>query len=526
LALDQANHLYVRSEYGIRVVDLSTGTISTLISSGLPFTGSMVFDGAHTLYLASAPLGDNLNSEVAAIDTHSGTMTTVAGTPFNGPGDRSNDGGPATNASMENVWGLALDGKGTLFISDEYSNNVRSVNLSTGIIETGAGHDIYTQGSYGGDGGQAIQAFLNAPTGLTYDNAGHLVFLDSGNDVVRQVDLSNNIITTIAGNHVRGFGGDAGSASNAMFYFPTAVTSDPSGNLIIADTYNNRVRRVVLHPTKLKATLAYGGGSSPSGDSINFTATYSGLSFGIAPTGTVIFLNGSTSLGTGTVAPDTDGSGNYVATLTATSLPTNGATISAQYSGDVHYAAATTTITFQQLAPSYTVSAKPTSLTVKQGSSGSITFTVTPQNGFNQAVTFSCDNATLPKGVTCSFNPASVTPNGTAVTTTLTVATTGASIASLDRHAKPLFGWLPRSGATMALVLLVIPGIRRRGWLSGMALLLFCVSGMTGCGGGSSNSSGGVQNANATPAGSYSIHIITSAASGSGAVTVALTVTE
>ena len=78
----------------------------------------------------------------------------------------------------------------------------------------------------------------------------------------------------------------------------------------------------------------------------------------------------------------------------------------------------------------------------------------------------------------------------------------------------------------MALVLLVIPGVRRRGWLGGMALLLFCVSGMTGCGGGGTNSTGGVQNANATPAGSYSIHITTSAASGSGAVTVALTVTE
>jgi hypothetical protein len=134
LALDQANHLYIRSEYGIRVVDLSTGTISTLISSGLTFSGSMIFDGGHTLYLASAPLGDDLNSEVAAIDINSGTMTTVAGTPHNGLGSRTDDGDPATNASMENVWGLALDGKGTLFISDEYSNNIRNVNLSTGII--------------------------------------------------------------------------------------------------------------------------------------------------------------------------------------------------------------------------------------------------------------------------------------------------------------------------------------------------------------------------------------------------------
>jgi hypothetical protein len=73
------------------------------------------------------------------------------------------------------------------------------------------------------------------------------------------------------------------------------------------------------------------------------------LSFGIAPTGSVTFLHGSTSLGTGAIAAASDGSGNYVATFTATSLPAKNATITAQYSGDVHYAASTTSITFQQL---------------------------------------------------------------------------------------------------------------------------------------------------------------------------------
>ena len=130
----------------------------------------------------------------------------------------------------------------------------------------------------------------------------------------------------------------------------------------------------------------------------------------------------------------------------------------------MHYAAATTTIAFQQLTPSYTVSAKPASLTVKQGSSGSATFTVTPQNGFNQAVSFLCDNATLPKGVTCSFSPASVTPNGTAaVTSTLTVQTTGATVVSLDRRMTDGSGWL-RGGVALTLLLFGIPGARRRSW--------------------------------------------------------------
>jgi len=253
-------------------------------------------------------------------------------------------------------------------------------------------------------------------------------------------------------------------------------------------------------------------------------ATYGGLSLGIAPTGTVTFSTGGTTLGSGTLAAAADGSGNYVASFTATSLPANGATVTAQYSGDVHYEALTTTAPFQPPTPSYTISANPASLTIKQGSSGSIAFTVTPQNGFNQAVSFHCDSATLPVGVSCGFSPASVTPDGsTAVTTTLTVQTSGTGVAALDRRTKPLSGpssgWLPRSGAVLALVLLGIPRVRRRTWLGGSALMLFalCLTGILGCGGGSSNSgSGGTQNANATPVGTHSIQVTTSVGASNG----------
>ncbi len=294
------------------------------------------------------------------------------------------------------------------------------------------------------------------------------------------------------------------------------------------------MRRVVLHPTKLETILTYGGGQSPSGDSISYTASYSGLSFGTAPTGAVTFLNGSTSLGSGMLAPASDGSGNYVVTVTTTSLPADNAVITAQYSGDVHYAASATTVTFKRLAPFYTVSANPASLTIKQGSSGSIAFTVTPQNGFNQAVSFHCDSATLPAGTSCSFSPAAVTPNGSsAATTTLTVLTSGGGVAALDRRARPLSGpssgWIPRSGVVLALVLLGIPRVRRRTWMGSSALMLFalCLTGILGCG-GSSKSGGVTQNANATPAGTYSIQVTTSvgATSEIPPVTVSLTVTE
>jgi sugar lactone lactonase YvrE len=529
LALDPAGHLYVSSNGAIRVVDLKTNTISTL-ASGPASYGGMAFDGDKTLYITSglSTMNSRGNSEVLAVDTTTGATSVIAGTAFSG--NPTGDGGPAEQATLDDVRGVALDGKGTLFIADQLSNNIRSVDLSIGIIETAAGHAIFTPGSYGGDGGLAIDAFLAYPSGLAYDGAGHLIIADSGNNVLRQIDLSNNIITTLAGNHTAGFGGDGAAATGAAFYFPLAVAFDPSGNVIVADTYNNRVRRVVLHPTKLRVAIGVGG-DFDTGGTVSVKASYSELAFGIAPTGTVTFSSGTTSLGSGTLAPATDGSGSYIATLTIPSLPAGVTSITAQYIGDENYAANTITIPLLQLTQSYTVSAKPASLTIQQGSSGSVTFTVTPENGFHQAVSFSCDSTTLPKGVTCSFSPASVTPDGTSAATTLTVTTTGASVAGLDRRATPFSGWLPRGGVVLALLLFGIPRVRRRAWLGGAALMLFalCITGMLGCGGGGSNSvRGNTQNANVTPPGSYSILVTTLAGSASGAApaTVSLTVTE
>jgi Bacterial Ig-like domain (group 3) len=526
VALDQSNHLYIRDQYnGLKIVDLTTGTIKTLVAV-TSMAGPMVFDGDKTLYYASQYGGNSgPNDELWAVDVTTGATTKIAGGDVRSP---SGDGGPATLAGIYDVQGLALDGHGHLYLADNGFEDIRQIDLATGIISTIAGvhpNNPYITG-YSGDGGPAVAATFNFLSGLGYDGAGHLTVVDSRNHVLRQIDLTTNIITTIAGNHTPGFGGDGGSPSAAMLYYPNEAAYDPAGNLFIADQENDRVRRVVLHPTKLNATLTYGGASSGG---VTFTATYNGLSFGIAPTGTVTFLNGSTSLGIGTIAAATDGSGNYVATLTATSAPTNAVTITAQYSGDANYAALTTTAAFQPPTPSYTISAKPASLTVKQGASGSVTFTLTPQNGFNQAVSFQCDNATLPKGVTCSFSPASVTPNGTAaVTSTLTVQTTRATVVSLDRRTTHSSVWL-HGGAALALLLFGIPGARRRFWPCVLMLIVFSVGGgIIGCGGGSGNTGGGTQAANATPPGAYSIQVTTSVSSSVNAspVTVSLTVTQ
>jgi hypothetical protein len=530
VALDHSNHLYIRDYgYGLRVVDLTSGTISTLLPN-VASEGQMLFDGDHTLYIgapheASAFPTLSANDQVWAVDLSTGATSVLAGQSQSSSDLPSGDGGPATEASLGNVAGLALDGQGHLFVADAGYSDVRQIDLGTGIISTLAGShsDAGFVRGYSGDGGPATAAELNVPFGLAYDGAGHLTIVDADNHVLRQVDLASGIITTIAGNHAPGFGGDGSASTQAMLFYPAAVAYDPAGNLLIADEQNDRIRRVVLHPTKLKTMLAFS-----SGDSTTLTATYSGLSFGIAPTGNVTFSRGNMTLGTANPEPANDGSGNYIATLNAAPA---GETITAQYSGDANYASVTATAAFQPVTPSYTVSANPASLTIRQGSSGSVTFTVTPQNGFDQAVNFGCESKTLPKDVTCSFSPASVTPNGSsAVITKLTVQTAGTGAAARS-SGKPLSEWFG-GGTALALMLLGMPRICRRAWLNG-SLCLLCMlcfaGGVLGCGGGSSNGSGGsTQNANATPPGSYSIEVTTSAgtADQTAPVTVSLTVTE
>ena len=170
--------------------------------------------------------------------------------------------------------------------------------------------------------------------------------------------------------------------------------------------------------------------------------------------------------------------------------------------------------------PDFTLGAAASTMTVTKGQSGTVTLSVTPQNGFNQAVSFSCSG--LPSESTCSFSPATVTPNGTAAaTTTLTVTTTAAHSALL---VLPFAG----GGLTLACALLFF---RRRKPAFGLVclVLLAGISGAAvGCGGhGSSGGGGGQGNPPdpGTPAGSSTVTVTATSGSGSGAITHTTTVT-
>ncbi len=245
-AVDGAGNLYIADTNNHRVRKVSAaGVISTVAGNGTPGSGgdggpaaaaqldsphSVAADGAGNIYIA-----DRSNHRIRKVDA-SGSISTIAGTGTRGSGG---DGGLAASARLNYPSGVALDTAGNLYIADRSNHRIRKVDAS-GSISTVAGNG--TRGS-GGDGGAATAAQLNGPYGAALDGAGNLYIADSSNNRIRKVDTAG-VITTVAGTGTQGYSGDGGPAAAAQIYLPSGAALDGAGNLYIADTSNNRIRKV------------------------------------------------------------------------------------------------------------------------------------------------------------------------------------------------------------------------------------------------------------------------------------------
>ncbi len=207
-------------------------------------------------------IADEHNAVVYRVDADTGEQTIAAGTGVRG---FSGDGGPATDAELSMVAGLAVDASGNLFIADTRNARVREVRAD-GTITTiaGIGPSEPGEGSFSGDGGQATEARLDLPTGLALDGAGNLYVADSGNDRIRAVRTDGTIVT-VAGSG-EGSTDDGGLAVEARFVLPTGdpygIAVDATGNLYIPEPFNRRVRRVDAD-TGILSTIA--GSGEPGG---------------------------------------------------------------------------------------------------------------------------------------------------------------------------------------------------------------------------------------------------------------------
>ncbi len=189
---------------------------------------------------------DQRNQRVRRIDAGMTTIASVVGT--GDAGFAGDGGPPSlaqlqfpAGSNPPPSGSLAFDAQGRLYISDTLNQRIRRVDFAANRIETIAGNGM---AGYAGDGGPATDAQLNNPRDLAFGPEGHLYVADELNHAVRAIDLDSGTIRTVAGNGSAGFSGDGGAAVDAQLYRPAGLDFDARGRLYIADTYNHRVRRV------------------------------------------------------------------------------------------------------------------------------------------------------------------------------------------------------------------------------------------------------------------------------------------
>ncbi|MDZ4732026.1 MAG: hypothetical protein SGJ16_00365 [Nitrospirota bacterium] len=252
VVVDRAGHLYIADtlNHRVRRVDAVTGVITTVaglgqprysgdggaaVKAGLNEPAALAVNDGGVLYIA-----DQSNNRVRAVDLATGVICTVAGTgtvAYNG------DGVAATETGLAGPAGLALASDGTLFIADSFNGRIRAVDPVTGLIRTvvGDGGEYRYQGP-----DEPPSSSLSRPSGIALDEEGNLYFTDSDNHLVRRWDRITGRIERIAGVGVASYGDDEGAALEASLNYPFGIVMDRAGHLLVADTFNHRVRAITL----------------------------------------------------------------------------------------------------------------------------------------------------------------------------------------------------------------------------------------------------------------------------------------
>jgi len=268
IALDSSGNMYVADSHNHNMRKIVNGTIDRLAGASFPgYIGDV--DGDTTTAL-SQPLSVVVDASGVAfvVDFANnrirkipsvGKTILVAGT---GAADFSGDGADAKKAALNAPNAIALDSAGNIYIADTANHRIRKVGTD-GIITTIAGNG---NPGFSGDGASALQASLWYPKGVAVDSAGNVYIADTFNQRIRKV--SNGIISTIAGTGEIGFSGDGGRATLAKFKWPSGVTVGAAGSLYIVDAQNNRIR---------KMTPATATGSGPD---INASGVITAVAFG------------------------------------------------------------------------------------------------------------------------------------------------------------------------------------------------------------------------------------------------------
>ena len=300
VAVDNSGNIFVADNYNHSIRKITAGGVVTTLAGGGSTTpgigGGAFLDGTGTSASFSATSGvivdtngnlfvaDTLNHRIRKIVISTGVVTTLAGS-----GSSTFADGTGSGASFSWPIAFALDASGNLFVTDTYNNRIRRIVISSGVVTTIAGS---TQGFSDGTGTGAL---FYGPTGIAIDSSGNLIVADQFNNRIRKISFPNGVIanggvvTTIAGGGNTSFTDGIGAA--ASFRRPSGVAIDTSGNIIIGDQQNNRIRKIT--PSGLVTTVAGDGYGAPtsSGRWVDGTAPL-GASF-YSPRGVVIDTSGN-----------------------------------------------------------------------------------------------------------------------------------------------------------------------------------------------------------------------------------------
>ncbi|MFY9979932.1 MAG: choice-of-anchor D domain-containing protein [Candidatus Sulfotelmatobacter sp.] len=293
---DASGNTYIAAPYSTYVFKMTNGTVTTFAGTGIEGYGGdsgpasaailavptgLAIDSKGDIYIA-----DPGNSRVRMVNAVTGIITTVAGsgTKCDPAGRTCGDGGPATgpNAALNLPVGVALDGAGNLYIADEADDKVRVVNmqattttllgvtLQPGYIGTVAGNGTPCANPTAscGDGGSPTAANLNNPQGVGLDSLGNLYIADTRDNRIREVIASGSTISSVVGKGLicqvpTGTCGDGGPASRANLQMPTSVFLDPSNNIYIADSWDQKIRFANMGSTPISV---FGSPSIKAGD--------------------------------------------------------------------------------------------------------------------------------------------------------------------------------------------------------------------------------------------------------------------
>lgn len=253
LAVATDGTLYIADtrHHRVRRVDPITGVITTVAGTG---KASCSGDGGpavqaalnepHAVALDEARgalyIADQSNNRVRRVDLVTGTITTVAGT---GEAAYDGDGMPAVQASVAGPSGLAVSADGTLYIADTFNGRIRAIDPDSGVIRTVAGDG--SQYRYQGIPNE-WSTNLSRPHAIALDAEGHLLLTDSDSHLIRRWDMRKKIATRVAGTGVAQFSGDGGPALEASLSYPFGVAVDAQGNILLADTFNHRIRKIFV----------------------------------------------------------------------------------------------------------------------------------------------------------------------------------------------------------------------------------------------------------------------------------------